>query len=297
LSATAFKTNACDICGCGVGGTYIGILPEFNKHIIGLRYRQNLLTSHLQEGGNESYLTTKERYQSAEVWSGWNITSRLRVMSIIPYNSISQKRKDGQSLLQQGIGDVSIFSYYNIINSRKTPGYAKLLVQSLWLGAGIKLPTGRYSPANTNNTNANLYQLGTGSYDVIFTAMYDIRLQDAGLNINAQYKMNTANNYAYQYGNKWSATAQLYYKFNFKNTFFIAPNAGTQYDYANLDEDDDYDVVLSGGTLLLATAGVETYWKKHLNIGGNYQYPLSQNLAKGTVSAHSRWMFHVGILF
>ena len=53
------KANACDICGCGVGGNYIGILPEFNQHVFGLRYRLNSLTTHIGTGGSTTYLTTE----------------------------------------------------------------------------------------------------------------------------------------------------------------------------------------------------------------------------------------------
>ena len=39
--------KACDICGCGVGSYYLGILPEYNKRFIGLRYQHKNLTTHL----------------------------------------------------------------------------------------------------------------------------------------------------------------------------------------------------------------------------------------------------------
>jgi hypothetical protein len=47
LCSTAFTSFACDICGCGVGSYYLGILPEFNKRFIGLRYQHKSLQTHL----------------------------------------------------------------------------------------------------------------------------------------------------------------------------------------------------------------------------------------------------------
>ena len=186
------KVNACDICGCGVGGYYIGILPEFNKHVFGLRYRLNSLKTHIGAGGNATYLTTEEKYQTIELWGGWNIGKKFRLMVAVPY-AFDKRINQGISKTKNGIGDISVNGYYQLFNNRKTVHADKSLVQTLWVGGGIKLPTGKYVDADKQNTsqNANLFQLGTGSTDFTLNAMYDIRLQNAGLNISASYKINT----------------------------------------------------------------------------------------------------------
>jgi hypothetical protein len=287
--------NACDICGCGVGTSYIGILPDFNKRIMGLRYRYNSIFSHIAPGGATSYLTTKELYNTVELWGGWNLTKKFRVMISLPY-SFNEQVNQGTRASKNGIGDINVSGQYELLNSRKTLDHS-MLVQSLWVGAGIKLATGKYNPndKSTTNSNANLFQLGTASTDFTVNAMYDLRLQDAGLNLSANYKMNTANKYDYQYGNKLSTTAQLYYKIRIHNAVTIAPNTGVQYETAQKDNDHQLSVDISGGRLLMGTVGLESAFKK-ISLGLNWQTPLSQNLANGIVKANNRLMAHVSFL-
>ena len=77
---------ACDICGCGVGSYYTGILPEFSKKIFGVRYRYNSLLTHIAPGGMTSYLTTKEKFNTIDFWGGWTISKKIRLMGYIPFN-------------------------------------------------------------------------------------------------------------------------------------------------------------------------------------------------------------------
>ncbi|MEO6232749.1 MAG: transporter [Ferruginibacter sp.] len=288
-------TMACDICGCGVGNSYIGILPDFHKHIFGLRYRYNSMYTHIGVGGSFSYLTTRETYHTMEAWSGWNIGKKFRVMASVPY-SFNERTNQGITNSKNGLGDISLSGYYQLLNNRHTVLNKKLLVQSLWIGGGIKAATGKYNPKDKTsaNNNANLFQLGTGSTDFNLNAMYDVRLQDMGINISSGYKITTANKYHYEYGNKFNLNAQAYYKFNIKNKLTIAPNAGIQYENTTNDLDNGFDVTVSGGRLLSGIVGVETAFDKFA-IGSNFQAPLSQNLANGIVKANNRFMLHVAV--
>lgn len=286
------QVHACDICGCGVGSYYIGILPEFNKKIMGVRYQYKTLRTHIGAGGTTTYLTTNETYRTAEVWGGWNIGSKVRIMGFIPFN-FNDRLNQGVTATKNGIGDVALTGYYQAFNTSKTVA-TKRMVHSLWIGGGVKLPTGKYEPVEKQPgvETANIFQLGTKSVDFTLNAMYDIRLQDAGMNVNTNYKINTANSYDYQYGNKFSGNASLYYKFRVKQAVTIAPNTGVLYETAQKDMDGKYESDVSGGYALSGTIGLETAFKA-FSVGGNWQTPLSQNLANGFVKANNRMMLHI----
>jgi hypothetical protein len=286
---------ACDICGCGVGNNYIGILPDFKQKIIGLRFRYNSMLSHIGVDGVRTYLTTDETYRTLELYGGWNIGKHFRAMATVPY-SFNERENRGTTSRKNGMGDISFTVYYQLLNSRKM-FRQKLLVQNLFIGAGMKLPTGKYNPADKGNTSesGNLFQLGTASVDYTITAMYDLRVQDIGINVNGSYKINGTNKYEYRYGNKLTATTQLYYKYKMKNNLSLAPNAGILYENGKTDTDNGFRVDISGGKIFCVTAGIEVAYKKAA-IGFSWQKPVSQDLAHGIVKANSRTMLHLSFL-
>lgn len=291
--AVPLLSRACDICGCGMGNQYVGILPDFRKHVFGLRYRYSSLYSHVGVGGSTTYLTTLEKYNVLELWGGWNITSKIRIMGAVPYG-FNERDNQGAVTSKNGLGDIYFSGYYELFNNRHTTKSNKLLVQNLWFGTGIKIPTGKYNPSDkgSDDKSSNLYQLGTASTDVLFNVMYDIRLQDAGLNVSSMYKINTVNKYEYEYGNKFNINTQAYYKFRIKQKLTVAPNIGVQFENSQQDLDSGFHVEASGGNLMMGTIGVETSFGR-IAIGGNFQTPLYQNLGKGIIKANNRCMVHV----
>lgn len=289
--------QACDICGCGVGSYYIGILPQFNKRFIGLRYQHKQLSTHLGPFGERTPITADETYQTAELWGGWNIGKKFRVLAFVPYNFNERISQDGAGR-KDGLGDMAFMGYYSLLDHRTSIG-EKLLVQSLWVGAGIKVPTGKYEPAErlAIQESPNNFQLGTGSTDFTINATYDIRCQDAGLDVNLNYKINTANSYDYRYGNKLTANVLAYYKFRIADMLTIAPNAGILYETATKDvESKKYEVDVSGGYSLSAVGGVEMSFNR-FSVGANYQSVRSQDLAGGRAKAGDRLMVHTSFAF
>lgn len=297
LMSITLPSFACDICGCGVGSYYIGILPEYNKRFIGLRYQHKSLFTHLGPQGQKTPLTATETYQTTELWGGWNFGQKWRALAFIPYNFNSRTTIDEKGS-KNGIGDIALMAYYNVVNSSTSTGN-KLLVQSLWLGAGIKLATGKYEPNErlASSESPNNFQLGSASTDFSFNAAYDIRLQDIGLNLNINYKLNTENKYDYRYGNKLSLNTLFYYKFRIAHTLTVAPNTGILFETADRDiENQKYEVASSGGYSQSFVTGAEIA-VKNLSIGANYQFIQNQKLADGRALARNKLMVHLSIPF
>jgi hypothetical protein len=294
---TIISTKACDICGCGVGSYYLGILPEYNKRFIGLRYQHKTLQTHLGPMGERTPLTTDETYQSAELWGGWNIGKRFRVLAFVPYN-FNERKSQSSSGSKDGLGDIAIMGYYKFLDHTGNLG-GKLLIQSLYIGGGVKLPTGKYEPSErlAVQESPNNFQLGTESTDFTLNAAYDVRWNDLGINANVNYKMNTENKYEYRYGNKFTSNVLIYHKFRVAKVLSVAPNLGVLYETAAQDvESKKYDVAVSGGYSISAVAGLE-FSMKGLSFGANYQNVRSQDLAGGRAKAGNRFMVHMSVPF
>lgn len=288
---------ACDICGCGVGSYYIGILPEYNKRFVGLRYQYKQLQTHLGPQGNVTPLTTDETYQTAELWGGWNFGKKFRVLAFVPYN-FNERSSQAVSGSKNGLGDIAVMGYYNLF-TKSTSLSSKLLVHSLWLGAGVKAPTGKYEPSErlAVTETPNNFQLGTASTDFTLNAAYDVRLNDLGVNLNVNYKVNTENKYEYRYGNKLTTNALLYYKFRLFHKLTLAPNAGILYETADKDiENSKYEVDVSGGHSASLVTGFELAMNK-FSVGANYQTIVSQELANQRAKAGNRLMLHISLPF
>lgn len=288
---------ACDICGSGVGGGYIGLLPGFHKRFMSLRYSQNGLVSHIGQDGTYSYLTSRETFRVAEAWGAVNIGSRFRIAGFVPVNFMERTNGTGH-YTQSGLGDVTAIGYYQLFNKEKEADKTTIS-QSLWAGAGIKAPTGKYNPdeKSIRESTQNTFQLGTGSLDFSAHLMYDLRVRNAGLNINSSYKLNTRNRYDYQYGNKFTVNALVYYKIRITDKVTVLPNTGLLYEQSAKDEKiPSVKVWETGGYSSMGTAGLEFSFGR-IGAGANLQMPLDQHLGEGKVKARDRGMAYLSFSF
>lgn len=284
-----FSASACEICGCGVGNFYLGLLPHFNSKFFGIRYQY--MHYHTQLASDATQFSN-DYYKTVELWSGINIGAKLQLLAFVPYHINKQYSDDGIKT-QNGIGDISILLNYNLLQSRSNTG-KNLIEHQLWIGGGIKLPTGKNNIdindplVNPGDVNS---QSGTGSTDILLNASYDVSINKFGLNTSANYKINTDNKTGYRFGNRFTANTFAYYKLRAMG-LGIAPNVGLLYENAASNNLNKATVVQTGGNLMSVAGGVEMNFKK-IALGANVQLPVSQNFAEGQTLSKLKGLLHL----
>ena len=285
---------ACPICGCGGGNLYMGLMPDFKSKFFGFRY--NYSDYHTQLASDITQ-HSNNYYNSIELWGGYNINRKLRVMAFVPYYINKQIDDDGITNTN-GLGDISVMAQYNIWQSITPLNNNKAIKQQLWIGGGLKIPTGTFKVdlADSSTTLSDINaQLGTGSTDFILNGQYNLQYGRFGVNVSANYKMNTENNDKYQYGNKFSSNLLAFYHLG-SGHLAISPNAGLGYEHTGSNKLQGEKVQFTGSHLVTAIAGVELSYKA-IGFGVNVQLPANQDFAEGQTQLKMKAMAHLSYSF
>jgi hypothetical protein len=277
---------ACDICGCSSGNYFIGPFPLFHKYFLGTRYTFRSFKSVV---ANDPGQFSNDFYQTIELWGGWNIGRKWQVLAFVPYNINRQNSDDGLTK-SNGLGDITFIVNYNLLNKQSKDKGGNNVNQQLWVGGGLKIPTGKFSPDPNDIIPTAGNQAGSGSLDYLLNAMYAVYIKNWGISSNVNYKINKKSD-GYHFGDRFSSSAFVFRSFTNGNTVFN-PNAGLLYENLQANKLNGEKVPDSGGNALLAAAGLEIGFKK-ISAGFNIQLPVTQNFSNGQTTAKIRGMVHV----
>jgi hypothetical protein len=296
---TSTIVSACPICGCGVGGFYIGLLPTYKSQFLGLRYQYSHYKTRLDDSPDEF---SNDHYHQVELYGGVTL-GKWQMMGFVPYH-INHQVTDEGVLNRNGLGDISLLANYKLWESSKLNKDNSSFMQEFWLGAGIKLPTGKYLVDFGDSTHEDLEellgdvnsQLGTGSTDFIFNAMYNIHTGKVGINTAANYKVNTANSGNFKYGDRLAVNSFAYYELKTGRHIFMAPNIGLLYEYSTPNKLANEKVDNTGGYVMLGSAGLDINFT-NITVGTNVQLPFAQNYAQGQTVEKINGLVHVTYTF
>ncbi len=281
---------ACDICGCNSGSYFIGPFPRFNRYFAGLRYSSQSYGTVLDADHSQF---SDDLYQTTEFMAAVNIKSKWQVMTFIPYNFVYSRSDDGINR-SNGFGDITVMGNFSLLDSRYLNRDTVTVSHQLWIGGGVKLPTGKFAvDPEELVTSANL-QPGTGSYSYLLNLLYSYRIRSWGLNFTTNYRINQYSGH-YRFGNRINLTSFVYRSLQLGH-FTVSPNTGLLYETMAMNKNDGEKVADTGGNALLAAAGVEVRYGD-LVFGCNDQIPLASDLSSGQTNVRMRAMFHLSFMF
>jgi len=281
---------SCDICGCSSGSYFLGPVPIYSKHFIGFRYSNRSFNTVLKTDANQF---SKDFYQTTELWGGLKIKNKFQVLAFIPYN-INHSTTDDGARMNKGFGDMTIIGNYDLFENKSLTKDTLTVGQQLWFGFGVKIPTGYYKVDTSELVSSANSQAGTGSFDFLLTASYNLIINDWGLSSNMDYKINQSAS-DFKFGNRFSASAFTFRSFHLKNNTF-SPNIGLLYENLNPNELAKAKIENTGGYALLGSVGLETRFDK-ITIGFNAQIPLLENISDGQTKINLRGMLHLTYAF
>ncbi len=287
LTLSKITAVPCDLCGC-----YLGIDPNYNLSTAGFRYRYRGFTgvSNIASVNvdHESPAGQKEKYNTYEIWGRYYITPKLQLSASLPLgnNNIGGERFSG-------LGDLNVQLQYHIFNTNLQANTK--FRNRLFLGGGIKFPTGKYNEKSSDGDIEPHFQAGTGSFDYILLATYLAKMNKVGLSTDVVYKMNTKNSNDYKFGNEFNLDASLFYEIVTKGVVFL-PNAGVYFEQAPEGEMSGVPDPSSGGNVLFGSFGIDLSISK-ITLKLSYQAPISQKLNGGQPENDGRFISGFGFSF
>jgi len=285
---------ACDVCGGGGSGAFLGIVPQFEKNVFGLRYQYQKFTHpQTQFNLNNGSRVNNDYFHRSEMWFRTYPHKRIQLMGFVPYAVHLREESEGSSTVQAS-GDMRLMANYMFVN---TGDSIKVKWKNTLMGGlTVSLPTGRY---RTRDYNRRLlppqFQPGTGAFGYTANLIYTTRIKKWGLNVDAFFSINSTNESQYRFGNQLRSSLLLFRTLNIKDYNFML-SAGGVLEHAQRDIEYNTTIEHTGGTYALAHFGIDAYLGK-LMLNTFIQNPLSRNLPYSQPAMDVRLGFGAGWIF
>jgi hypothetical protein len=286
----------CDLCGCSTSSGSFGFGSLSNSNFVGVRYiYQNFVS---KDGIFSNSPTSKESFNTYQVWGRVPITKSFYISTIVPYQDLYRTFEDRTEHIN-GLGDMNVIGWYQFTFYKKRKEGEVIVSKDrepsghrLQIGIGAKLPTGEFEEALTDRVNPG-FQVGTGSLDGIFALNYGYSASRIGINTTATYYLKTENKNDYRFGNQFSYASNLYYSFP-KTTYIMMPFVGISGDiYKSIVQFGEI-IPKTDGNSVSGSFGSEVVFNK-FTVGANYTFPIHQNLFGDNVKAKNRVALYLNV--
>jgi hypothetical protein len=276
----AKSLDDCDTCGCSASGGSMGFASMLNSNFVGIRYFNQSYKS--TDGLYSNSVWYNENYNTTQIWTRIPVTNRVQISALVPYHFHNRETATGIQNIS-GIGDLTVLAMYQLYQTHKD---STLLVHSLQVGGGMKIPTGKFDQDNNGSFNPS-YQVGTGSWDYLLATEYVIKRKQFGLNTMLNYVIKSENDKKYRFGNQFNYSGTFFYLHE-NDTFSFSPQIGFAGEVYEENYQFDQKLNNTAGDIFLGKIGFEMA-KNKFSVGANVMLPINQNLNGGNLEANYRW--------
>lgn len=296
-----FPASACDGCGSGIAGSFLGIVPNFSNNLFGIRHQYQRFDHTFRsstQNGNARQLEADFMHRT-DMWVRVYPSKRWQLMAFVPYQ-VHVRKETKESFLIEGVGDIRLRTFYTVVNTGDSI-FGKWR-HTLLIGGEVKLPTGKYRQVDPigGRPLPEIFQIGTGGYGFSPNMMYTVRKKAWGLVSDFQFTYNTMNEERYRWGEQYFSSLRLFYWKNSSNgRHSFLPSIGYSFEYFSPDTDAFFSNMLieqNGGQMSFLYVGLDYYsdrWMMQLFT----QIPLQYDLADEVPVGQSRLGFNLGLFF
>lgn len=265
------QTNACDICGCSVSNYNPFLFPHLSKTFVGISYINRHY--HIR---NEDESLSKQAVSSFILSAKINAGKKIQLNVLVPF----QKNTSSNGLINErlnGIGDISVTAGWKAWN-RLTRNSR----QTVMVGTGVKLPTGKHYPGNSKKLGDQVFNIGSGSVDYILYGTYKAGYRKWFYNLSGSYKYNTANRSGFRYGDNIDISLLAGKRIDI-DKIALSPylQAGWQKQMQNAVS--HLLSPASGSDIIQLNIGADVN-TRNLTAGLSFQVPAIQQIAGGQIS-------------
>ena len=226
LLSVATEGVACDACGCSISGHGIGLLTNFRTNVAGVRYFNTPFQT------APTFGSTNDRFHLLEAFVRYQVNPRIKLTVTQPYRLNYRHDKDAETLHTNGISDTRLMGSYAFVDERMGAG-SRLYWE---LGAGVKLPVGKYDNDLHKQDLPDNFNIGNGSWGYLFQSGLVFSANRFGVSFNAATQLNGKTSSGYRFGSQFSGSMLFFAEKTLGEKGRIVPLAGLSGELVSKDQ-------------------------------------------------------------
>lgn len=280
--------NACDICGCSIPHSSLGLLTNLYRNHVGISYSNTAFDITALSGG----LLT-DRFQRFELNGVYFLNKKLRLHADVSFQNNIRKESALKNSIH-GMGDLKAGISYELVNRKLFTDTYKFYLE---FGSQIKIPIGKYNASIHDLNFPENFNLTNGAWGLRLNPKCAISTANNGIALNANYTLQSNSKYGYKFGNPFQIQAIYYYEVRIYEKLKLIPFGGYYFEYIGSDHfKNKRKVEGTGGQGHFIDVGMNLNYTNFLLSFSN-AFALDQKYSGGTAKLGSKYSVQLTYLF